>query len=86
MRPLSYARSTDTGTAIALVAGHPEGTFLAGGTTRADLTRQDVLRPGLLVDICGTWPTPDREHPLDHGELITAIEVPAAPVAHRWCT
>jgi xanthine dehydrogenase YagS FAD-binding subunit len=25
--------------------------------------------------------TPDREHPLDHGELITSIEVPAAPVA-----
>lgn len=25
--------------------------------------------------------TPDREHPLDHGELITSIEVPAAPLA-----
>src|SRR2546421_9884116 len=27
--------------------------------------------------------TPDREHPLDHGELITPIEVPALPVACR---
>jgi xanthine dehydrogenase YagS FAD-binding subunit len=27
--------------------------------------------------------TPDREHPLEHGELITAIEVPAAPVARH---
>jgi xanthine dehydrogenase YagS FAD-binding subunit len=27
--------------------------------------------------------TPEREHPLDHGELITAIEVPALPVACR---
>jgi xanthine dehydrogenase YagS FAD-binding subunit len=27
--------------------------------------------------------TPDREHPLAHGELITAIEVPATPVARR---
>jgi xanthine dehydrogenase YagS FAD-binding subunit len=27
--------------------------------------------------------TPDREHPLQHGELIVAIEVPAAPVARR---
>jgi xanthine dehydrogenase YagS FAD-binding subunit len=27
--------------------------------------------------------TPAREHPLEHGELITAIEVPAAPVASR---
>ena len=51
MRPLSYARATDAGAAIALVAGHPEGAFLAGGTTEVDLTRQDVLRPGLLVDI-----------------------------------
>ncbi len=27
--------------------------------------------------------TPEREHPLEHGELITAIEVPGWPVAHR---
>jgi xanthine dehydrogenase YagS FAD-binding subunit len=51
VRPLSYARAADAGAAIALVAGHPEGAFLAGGTTAVDLTRQDVLRPELLVDI-----------------------------------
>lgn len=27
--------------------------------------------------------TPHREHPLEHGELVTAIEVPSAPVARR---
>ena len=27
--------------------------------------------------------TPEREHPLDHGELITGIDVPAAPIARR---
>ncbi|OEU87629.1 FAD-binding molybdopterin dehydrogenase [Streptomyces abyssalis] len=27
--------------------------------------------------------TPHREHPLEHGELITAIEVPSSPVARR---
>src|SRR6185312_10937549 len=27
--------------------------------------------------------TPEREHPLEHGELITAIEVPAASIARR---
>jgi xanthine dehydrogenase YagS FAD-binding subunit len=27
--------------------------------------------------------TPELEHPLDHGELIVAIEVPATPVARR---
>jgi len=51
VRPLSYARAADAGSAIALVAEHPEGTFLAGGTTEVDLVRQDVRRPGLLVDI-----------------------------------
>jgi len=51
MRALSYARAADADTAITLVAGHPEGTFLAGGTTEVDLARQDVRRPGLLVDI-----------------------------------
>lgn len=51
MRPVSYARAADADAAIALVAGHREAVFLAGGTTEVDLTRQDVLRPGLLVDI-----------------------------------
>jgi xanthine dehydrogenase YagS FAD-binding subunit len=51
MRELSYARAADADAAIALVAGHPEGAFLAGGTTEVDLTRQYVLQPGLLVDI-----------------------------------
>ena len=27
--------------------------------------------------------TPEREHPLEHGELITSIEVPATPVARQ---
>jgi xanthine dehydrogenase YagS FAD-binding subunit len=27
--------------------------------------------------------TPEREHPLEHGELIVAIEVPATPTARR---
>jgi xanthine dehydrogenase YagS FAD-binding subunit len=51
MRPFSYVRAGDAGTAIALVEEHPDGVFLAGGTTAVDLVRQDVLRPGLLVDI-----------------------------------
>ena len=51
MRPFSYVRTADPGTAIALVRERPDGAFLAGGTTEVDLVRQDVLRPGLLVDI-----------------------------------
>jgi xanthine dehydrogenase YagS FAD-binding subunit len=51
VRPLSYARAHDAGTAIALVADHPDGAFLAGGTTEVDLARLNVAQPGLLVDI-----------------------------------
>jgi len=51
MRPFSYVRASDAGTAIALVRGRPDSAFLAGGTTEVDLVRQGVLRPGLLVDI-----------------------------------
>ena len=51
MRPFSYVRAGDASTAIALVRECPDSAFLAGGTTEVDLVRQDVLRPGLLVDI-----------------------------------
>src|SRR6266550_3992249 len=51
MRPLSSARATDVDGAIAAVARRGDGAFLAGGTTEVDLVRQNVLRPGLLVDI-----------------------------------
>src|SRR6185437_3464265 len=51
MRPFSYARAADAETAITLVRERADSDFLAGGTTEVDLVRQDVLRPGLLVDI-----------------------------------
>src|ERR1700742_4903503 len=51
MRPFSYARVGHADAAIAAVCARPDGAFLAGGTTEVDLVRQDVLRPGLLVDI-----------------------------------
>jgi xanthine dehydrogenase YagS FAD-binding subunit len=60
MRPLSYTRAADVGSAIAAVRDHPDSAFLAGGTTEVDLVRQNVLRPGLLVDI--------NDLPLNHIE------------------
>src|ERR1700751_513698 len=51
MRPFSSLRAADAGTAIALVRVRQDSAFLAGGTTEVDLVREDVLRPGLLVDI-----------------------------------
>jgi xanthine dehydrogenase YagS FAD-binding subunit len=51
MRPFSYARVADADAAIAAVRERADGAFLAGGTTAVDLVRQNVLQPGLLVDI-----------------------------------
>ena len=51
MRPFSYARAADADAAIAAVRERADGAFLAGGTTEVDLVRQNVLQPGLLVDI-----------------------------------
>jgi xanthine dehydrogenase YagS FAD-binding subunit len=60
MRPFSYARAADVDNAIAMVREHRDGAFLAGGTTEVDLVRQNVLRPGMLVDI--------NDLPLNHVE------------------
>jgi xanthine dehydrogenase YagS FAD-binding subunit len=51
MRPFSYARVADADAAIAAVRERADSAFLAGGTTAVDLVRQNVLRPGLLLDI-----------------------------------
>lgn len=44
------------------------------GSTRSYPVDDFFLLPG---------DTPHREHPIEHGELVTAIEVPATPVARR---
>jgi xanthine dehydrogenase YagS FAD-binding subunit len=51
MQPLSYARVSDVESAIALVAGDPGSSFLAGGTTKVDLLRLAVEHNDRLVDI-----------------------------------
>jgi xanthine dehydrogenase YagS FAD-binding subunit len=51
MQPLSYARVNDVESAIALVAGDPSSSFLAGGTTKVDLLRLAVEQNDRLVDI-----------------------------------
>jgi xanthine dehydrogenase YagS FAD-binding subunit len=51
MQPLDYARVSDVESAIALVAGDPGSSFLAGGTTKVDLLRLAVERNDRLVDI-----------------------------------
>lgn len=51
MRPLSYSRVDDIGSAVAAVSEDRGSVFLAGGTTEVDLVRLGVERPDRLVDI-----------------------------------
>ncbi|MFC3500234.1 FAD binding domain-containing protein [Micromonospora krabiensis] len=51
MRPISYSRVADVGTAIGTAAADPGSAFLAGGTTQVDLLRIYVEQPRRLVDI-----------------------------------
>jgi xanthine dehydrogenase YagS FAD-binding subunit len=51
MRPISYSRVADVGTAIGTVAADPASKFLAGGTNQVDLLRIYVEQPRRLVDI-----------------------------------
>ncbi|RKN34457.1 FAD binding domain-containing protein [Micromonospora musae] len=51
MRPISYSRVSDVGTAIGTVAADPTSAFLAGGTNQVDLLRIYVEQPRRLVDI-----------------------------------
>jgi xanthine dehydrogenase YagS FAD-binding subunit len=51
VRPVAYARATDSAAAIALVGSDPHAQFIAGGTNVIDLMKDDVARPSTLVDI-----------------------------------
>jgi xanthine dehydrogenase YagS FAD-binding subunit len=51
MRPLSYSRAAAVEDAVAMVASHPAGAFLAGGTTEVDLIRAGIEHADHLVDI-----------------------------------
>ena len=86
MRPFSYARAADADSAIAMVSDTPDGAFLAGGTTEVDLVRQNVLRPGLLVDINDLPLNEIAELPdggLRIGALARMSDVATAPAVSR---
>jgi xanthine dehydrogenase YagS FAD-binding subunit len=51
VRPFHYARAGDAETALALLAGQPNGRFLGGGTNLVDLMRLGIETPELLVDV-----------------------------------
>jgi len=74
------------GTSDKCIATHPSDVAVALAALDAVvLTRGPSGERAIGIDDFFLLPgdTPEREHPLEHGELITAIEVPAAPVARR---
>ncbi len=51
MNNFEYARATDIGDAVKLIAADPQAKFIAGGTNLIDLMKYDVMRPARLIDI-----------------------------------
>src|SRR3954464_5009885 len=58
MTPFTYERATDAAGAVALAAGRPEVTYVAGGTNLVDHLRLGIAHPEALVDV--------SRLPLDH--------------------
>jgi xanthine dehydrogenase YagS FAD-binding subunit len=74
------------GTSDSCIATHPSDVAVALVAMDAVVhTRGPGGERAIPVDEFFLLPgdTPEWEHPLEHGELITAIEVPATPVARR---
>lgn len=74
------------GTSDKCVATHPSDVAVALVALDAVVhTRGTAGERAIAIDDFFLLPgdTPQREHPLEQGELIVAIEVPAAPVARR---
>src|SRR2546428_542127 len=65
MNPFRYERARDPYSALALLAGAPNGVFLAGGTNLVDHLKLGVIQPDLLIDI--THLPYDRIEPLPDG-------------------
>jgi xanthine dehydrogenase YagS FAD-binding subunit len=65
MNPFRYERARDASSALALLAGAPNGVFLAGGTNLVDHLKLGVRQPDLLIDI--THLPYDRIEPLPDG-------------------
>lgn len=74
------------GTSDKCIATHPSDVAVALVALDAVVrTRGPSGERGFAIDDFFLLPanTPEREHPLEHGELITAIEVPATRFARR---
>lgn len=81
MKPIAYARATDTADALRLLAQAPNARFLAGGTNLVDLMREQIEQPEALVDITGLPINRIEERP-DGGLRIGAVVTNTALAQH----
>lgn len=51
MKPFRYERPDNVSAAVTMLAGAPNGAFLAGGTNLVDLMKLEVATPDVLIDI-----------------------------------
>ncbi len=51
MHPFRCVSPPDVASAVAAVTGDPDAVFIAGGTTLVDLMKENVFRPGVVVDV-----------------------------------
>ncbi len=86
MKPFTYARPDDAGSAIAAVGADPGATFLAGGTNLLDHLKLGITSPTALVDVARVTSTEITETG-DGGLRIGAgalnADVAAHPVVRR---
>ena len=82
MNPFRYERARDPYSAVTLLAGAPNGVFLAGGTNLVDHLKLGVREPDLLVDI--THLPYDRIEPLPDGGIRIGAMVRNTDLAGGW--
>lgn len=76
-----YARASDLGEAVRMIAADPSAKFIAGGTNLVDLMKVDVERPTRLIDIT-RLPLKAVEETADGGLRIGAL-VPNTDLAYH---
>ncbi len=79
MREFRYERPIDLPSAVATLAGAPEGAFLGGGTNLVDLMKLGVATPDVLVDVRQLTSTDVEDLP--DGGLRIGAGVPNADLA-----
>ena len=51
MKPFALTRPKSEDEAIQAIASRQDSSFIGGGTTLVDLMKENVLSPGILIDI-----------------------------------